>query len=1145
MSLEISKCPMQIGEKIGGRFEVVDAGRQGGMAWVVKAKDTQTGKICAVKIPRLDGDQELNALAFERECKALNRLHHENIVQFIDAGRDESGANFLAIEWLHQNLSDKIQSNPPWDWESFYVDIGRPLLVALSHAHLQGIAHRDLKPDNLLFDAFDTVKICDFGIATAASSLNFGRTLRHAGSVPYTPPESDDGVRSPSRDSYSWAVVATSCLSGKLFLDLGSFHSSLHSLDHQRNPTTVLQKAASVESSKRYLSAVDLLVETDAFHKKITDQQQITVALDLSGKALRLVAANWPNTEPAELALLVQKDVNATHSAQFIESEVEQKIRLVGANLEVICRKVSPESPAFRVEEINILGMERAEMMRRDMSSIPGVYFFVCDYQSALKYAKQLRMFEMRLRVAESELERDLQRRTRERWLDCWSAFLQKKESYGREMKEKYHYTHMQRDGFRYYATCDGELDADTIGDSLIILRDNGHLLLFRVLDVLEEQIVLELQGNYHELVPMRGGVLESNHVASRQAILRQKSALEMIKRDAAVSPNLKSILCDSSTSQLPEMSGLPQLSVSLSADKHEILERALGTKDVLAIEGPPGTGKTTLISELISIYLRCYPTHKVLVSSQTHTALDHVISKLVSGGLGDLVVRIHSDRASKVDQAILPLTLEQKVKVWREKVEERARKFLSERGSSLGLNHMQVEGMILKGQRALLINQVNALTLLLEKVNETVSSTATAASTKKVKEDKEDLLDQTTTALDQAANLLEQIKELKKKKDRLDEQLSQKEYLQKDEETISSGCAVPVGDLATQVEQSPSSKLFFKLVELQLGWLARLGVTKDFYPAVLGEARVVAGTCIGLGAVLPGIQEKFDLCVIDEVSKATVTETLVPMAHSKRWILVGDPRQLPPFFESSEITSISGFSEEEVKATVLDIFLRGLPPQCKGKLVEQRRMAAGIGDLISEVFYKKELTTIRSDGDRNKVIRKLFPKPVVWYSTSRNADRQEEEQPGRTFRNLGECHLIAGLLQHISRGFSKPDERVHVAVIAAYSAQVRALKYQLSSINSSLPNITYEVNTVDAFQGRDADICIYSVTRSNDLRKLGFQREEPRLNVALSRGRDALLIVGDEGFCRSVHVRNPFLDVLAFVDSNPKWCEVAVYERH
>lgn len=202
-----------IGAVIGGRFEILAPGRSGGMASVFKVKDLETGRPCALKIPRSGGDPELNSLAFNRECQALETLSHDNIVKFVDAGRDSfSGHNYLAIEWLKGDLTDKIRSGPASDWEAFYADIGRPLLLALVYAQSRGISHRDLKPDNVMFDALGSVKIVDFGIATALAAANFGRTLRHAGSVPYTPPEADDGVRSQSRDAYSWAVLATSCL---------------------------------------------------------------------------------------------------------------------------------------------------------------------------------------------------------------------------------------------------------------------------------------------------------------------------------------------------------------------------------------------------------------------------------------------------------------------------------------------------------------------------------------------------------------------------------------------------------------------------------------------------------------------------------------------------------------------------------------------------------------------------------------------------------------------------------------------------------------------------------------------------------------------------------------------------------------------
>jgi superfamily I DNA and/or RNA helicase len=81
------------------------------------------------------------------------------------------------------------------------------------------------------------------------------------------------------------------------------------------------------------------------------------------------------------------------------------------------------------------------------------------------------------------------------------------------------------------------------------------------------------------------------------------------------------------------------------------------------------------------------------------------------------------------------------------------------------------------------------------------------------------------------------------------------------------------------------------------------------------------------------------------------------------------------------------------------------------------------------------------------------------------------------------------------------------------------------------------ECNTVDAFQGREADVAVYSVTRCNPAGRLGFLREEERLNVALSRGRYGLAIVGDHGFCAVANGHNPFRSVLDHVERHRDQC--------
>ena len=93
-------------------------------------------------------------------------------------------------------------------------------------------------------------------------------------------------------------------------------------------------------------------------------------------------------------------------------------------------------------------------------------------------------------------------------------------------------------------------------------------------------------------------------------------------------------------------------------------------------------------------------------------------------------------------------------------------------------------------------------------------------------------------------------------------------------------------------IPNNPSADQFLNLLDIRSDWERRFGRTKDFQPALIASAQVLAGTCVGVLGVRGIADIEFDLCIIDEASKATPTELLVPMSRSRKWVLVGDPRQ-------------------------------------------------------------------------------------------------------------------------------------------------------------------------------------------------------------------------------------------------------------
>jgi superfamily I DNA and/or RNA helicase len=259
----------------------------------------------------------------------------------------------------------------------------------------------------------------------------------------------------------------------------------------------------------------------------------------------------------------------------------------------------------------------------------------------------------------------------------------------------------------------------------------------------------------------------------------------------------------------------------------------------------------------------------------------------------------------------------------------------------------------------------------------------------------------------------------------------------------------------------------------------------------------------------------------------------LIPLSRSRRWMLVGDRRQLPPFREAPEKRLEP--PHPDVVKTLFDRFEENLPKDCRGALLEQRRMCRSIGELIAKVFYPDMLiNNVTPDSGRPVHISNVYPFPVTWISTSKLSAREEEFKKSR--RNLKEVEIVVAEIEKLASANPK-GQKLEIAVIAGYAAQIVRINIALANLRARRSEIEIDCNTIDAFQGREADVCFYSVTRSNNDDKLGFLTESERLNVALSRARDALVIVGDDAFCRACPPPNPFIDVLRYIDKYNKSC--------
>ena len=652
------------------------------------------------------------------------------------------------------------------------------------------------------------------------------------------------------------------------------------------------------------------------------------------------------------------------------------------------------------------------------------------------------------------------------------------------------------------------------------------------VRSVAMDQISFEIQSGDASRLPMRGELL-FNTIASQRALENQSAALDAVLYDRAVNSRLKEIVADPTIARAPvEIEKVIPKDPRLDGEKREILKKALGEFEIIAIEGPPGTGKTALIAEIIVQWIEKNPKHRILLASQTHIALDNVLDRVAELGAMPDVVRIGRPDDPRIAQTAKPYILEHKVERWIGQVKSAAEGAMTNWAVQNRVDKTAVlTGMLVELLIRLLIQkrEIEAAISKHQLDRDRASNEPEEASSDEVQ-----LLEAEALTIDQ------DLRTLKEARSRIIE--SERETRQRLRTLGEYGASL--ADSSDIPELSEWQKVFLtddketrdckNRLALLDDWLLRVGRSSDFNAAMLASAQVIAGTCVGVAGVRGMQAVEYDLCIIDEASKATATESLIPMSRSRRWIVVGDPKQLPPFFEEFGQELRDDFDESEIRQTLLDRFLsveNGLPAACRVELKRQHRMIEPIGRLVSECFYGRRLISpVQTHG---LDLRPSFPGPVVWYTTAMS-ENPSERPVGRTFDNRLEVDVVRnvlGKLQFIAKG---RGIRISVAVIAGYTAQVRALQSMIARGAFDWQGLDISCNTVDAFQGRQADVCVYSVVRSNDAGKLGFLRERPRLNVALSRGKSGLIIVGDHIFCRRASGDNPFRDVIGHLESAP-----------
>ena len=288
----------------------------------------------------------------------------------------------------------------------------------------------------------------------------------------------------------------------------------------------------------------------------------------------------------------------------------------------------------------------------------------------------------------------------------------------------------------------------------------------------------------------------------------------------------------------------------------------------------------------------------------------------------------------------------------------------------------------------------------------------------------------------------------------------------------------------------------------------------------IFGQVRVIASTLVGASnKLLDG--KKFGTVFIDEAAQALEAACWIPIRRASRVILAGDHCQLPPTIKSLE--ALKGGLGKTLMERIVDN-----KPECVSLLQVQYRMNDEIMQFSSDYFYHGLMRSAPEVAHR--VIHE-GDAPILWFDTSAielgedEKDDFKEQFVGETFGriNKGEANLTLSLLQIYFQRVGKQrvlDDGIDVGIISPYRAQVQYLKRLLKKRAFFKPyRHLITVNTVDGFQGQERDVILISLVRANDAGQIGFLRDLRRMNVAITRARMKLFILGDA----TTMTRHPF----------------------
>jgi Cdc6-like AAA superfamily ATPase len=330
-------------------------------------------------------------------------------------------------------------------------------------------------------------------------------------------------------------------------------------------------------------------------------------------------------------------------------------------------------------------------------------------------------------------------------------------------------------------------------------------------------------------------------------------------------------------------------------------------------------------------------------------------------------------------------------------------------------------------------------------------------------------------------------------------------------------------------------------VIELAAKWNRSIGEARQqvLYKLLLTVVDVVGATCIGINTKQMFKDVDFDVVIVDESGQIQLHNLIVPLSRGPKAILVGDHKQLPPVVDQdlTEELRERAVPIEQLEKSFFEILWDTVPEDRKVSLNTQYRCPSVVSDYISQAFYGGDYHAGPNVLGKGPFLS-FLKSAAVLVDTSGVMERREKtscaEDRNEVVDNPLETKIVIFLLDRIMK--EKPElgskEVNEIGIIVPYKKHAEYIRAAIRKERKKgrLQGLTIPleemVATVDSFQGQERAVIIHPMTRSNRRGAIGFLKDWRRINVAMTRGKKQLIMVGDMSTLGSVYEDTPEGDV-------------------